>query len=319
MRVLICICALIFGISCQDAKVKQETKKVAIGKFNVDSTYSFLQKQVDFGNRYMNTKEHELCKDWLVDKFASYGFEIIEQKFKAKLYYGEEADGTNVIARYNPNVLERVLLCAHYDTRHIAEKDSVAPTTPILGADDGGSGVAVLIEIARQLSLNPIPMGVDIVLFDAEDSGANESGNDYTWGLGSQYWSKNLHESPYDVKYGILLDMVGAKNATFPKEGFSRKTAGPKLNAIWSFANKMGYGKYFVNRNVGSYTDDHRFIVENTSIPMIDIINIKEDGKFGAHHHTHNDDMEIISKETLNAVGKIILAVVYKESNKENF
>jgi len=297
----------------------QENIKVKIGRFDADSSFQFIKKQVDFGKRYMNTKEHENCKNWLVEKLKSYDFEVIQQNFESQSYLDETLKGTNVIGRYNAEVKERILLCAHYDTRHIADKDTVDNVKPIDGADDGGSGVGVILEIARQINNNPIPMGVDIIFFDAEDYGSDKPGDDYSWGLGSQYWSQNLHEEEYEVKYGILLDMVGSKDASFPKEGFSMKTAENQVNKIWKFANEMGYGNYFVNRKVGFVTDDHRFIIENTSIPMIDIINIKSDGRFGHYHHTHSDNLEIINKNTLKAVGQIILGTIYKESNKDNF
>jgi len=306
-------------ISCKQEKIPQENRKVKLEAFNQDSAYAFIQKQVDFGKRYMNTAEHEACKNWLIDKLKAYEFEVITQEFTAMSYKNETLNGTNIIGRYNPEVKERMLLCAHYDTRHIADKDSTDIGLPIDGADDGGSGVGVILEIARQLKSNPIPMGVDIIFFDAEDYGSDERGQDYTWGLGSQYWSKHLHEQPYEVKYGILLDMVGSKNATFPKEGYYIKTASKEVNKIWKFAKAMGHEKYFVNREVGYYTDDHRFIIENTQIPMIDIINIKENGRFGHYHHTHSDNMQNIDKQTLKAVGQIVLATIYKESNREKF
>ena len=307
---------ILFG--CKKEKVPQQNIKVKISRFDADSAYSFIQKQVDFGKRYMNTEAHENCKNWLASKLKSYDFEVINQEFEAKAYTGEVLKGTNIIGRFNPEVKERMLLCAHYDTRHIADKDSVDIELPIDGADDGGSGVGAILEIARQIHSNPIPMGIDIIFFDAEDYGNDKRNEEYSWGLGSQYWAKNLHEEDYEVKYGILLDMVGSKNATFPKEGLSMKTAPNQVNKIWKLAKQLGYQKYFVNRRVGDYVDDHRFIIEYAKIPMIDIINVKDDGRFGHYHHTHQDNMEIISKETLQAVGQTVLATIYKESNKEN-
>lgn len=319
MKWLTSVLILLSFLSCEDSKIPQENIKVKIEPFNQDSAYAFIEKQVDFGKRYMNTLEHEACKDWLINQLRKYDFDVIAQEFTAISYKQEELHGTNIIGRYKPDVRERMLLCAHYDTRHIADKDSTDKELPIDGADDGASGVAVILEIARQIQDNPIPMGLDIIFFDAEDYGADEPGHDYTWGLGSQHWSKNLHEKPYEVKYGILLDMVGSKNATFPKEGLSMQSAGNEVDKIWSFAKALGYEKYFVDRKAGAYTDDHRFIIENTQIPMIDVINIKADGKFGHYHHTHLDNMENIDKQTLKAVGQIILATIYKESNKEKF
>ena len=158
-------------------------------------------------------------------------------------------------------------------------------------------------------------MGVDIVLFDAEDYGADEPGQTYTWGLGSQYWSKNLPYENYQVKYGILLDMVGSKNGQFMREGFSRQTAPLITDKIWNLAHKMGKGKYFPLLNADGIIDDHFFIIEKTSIPMVNIINLQPNQDFGAYHHTHADNLDIIDKTTLQAVGQVVLAVVYQESN----
>jgi Zn-dependent M28 family amino/carboxypeptidase len=303
--------------SCKDDKVPQQDIHVTIGKFNPDTAYAFIETQVEFGIRHMNSPGHEACKTWLGAKLKFYGFELIEQEFTARAYDGQTLNGTNIIGRHNPDVRERILLCAHYDTRQMAEKDSLDPDTPIDGADDGASGVAVTLEIARQIAINPIPMGVDIIFFDAEDHGANGPDNDYTWGLGSQYWSRNLHEKSYAVKYGILLDMVGARNATFPKEGFSMRSAPHVVNKIWALARQIGRQQYFVDRETGFITDDHRFIIENAGIPMVDIIHVNADGKFGSHHHTHADNLDIIDKRTLEAVGQVVLAVICRESNGE--
>lgn len=320
LGLVILIISCFFACQSESSEKRpQENTKVKISPFNADSAYAFVAKQVEFGNRHMNTEEHEQCKDWIAGKLSSYGFEVIPQTFTVPSYDGKMLNGTNIIGRYNPEVKERLLLCAHYDSRHIAEKDSLRPNEPILGADDGASGVGVLLEIARQIKNNPIPMGLDIIFFDAEDYGSNESGQDYTWGLGSQHWSKNIHEKNYEVKFGVLVDMVGSSDATFPKEGFSLKSAKAEVAKVWRLAEKMGQKKYFVSRKAGFYTDDHRFIIENTRIKMLDIINIKEDGKFGHYHHTHADDLSIIDKKTLKAVGQVLLAVVCKESNQEAY
>lgn len=315
---IICGFVLFFLVGCTDqpTKVAQEDIQVPVPRFNADSAYKFVAKQVDFGPRAMNTEGHEACKDWLAEQLSGFGFEVTQQEFGATSFKGEQLQGTNIVGRYKPEVLERVLLCAHWDTRPMADKDTIDRELPILGADDGGSGVGILLEIARQIQANPIPMGVDIVFFDAEDYGADQSNQDYTWGLGSQYWSKNLPDEDYQVKYGILLDMVGAKGASFPKEGFSRKSAQVVVNKVWELANRMGKSKFFPKRIIPPITDDHRFIIENASIPMVDIIHVNAQGRFGQYHHTHRDNMDIIDTETLDAVGQVVLAVIYNQSNK---
>ena len=319
----------LFFMACQDEEktkdqlVPQKNTKVNVPAFDTEAAYNFIDKQVSFGPRVPNSEGHKKCKAWLVSTFKSFGAEVIEQDFTANAYTGTVLNGTNIIARYNPKVQERIILAAHWDTRHIADQDpdSTRYNEPIMGADDGGSGVGVLLSIAKTLKNNPIPMGIDFILFDAEDHGDDDNTVDTgpTWCLGAQHWAKNLHLKRTDVKYGILLDMVGAKNAVFPKEGVSLHFAKPIVDKVWKLGQQMGKGKYFIEgeSDPAFITDDHLFVNKFAQIPMIDIIHRKNRDKFGDHWHTHNDNMDIIDKNTLAAVGQVVTAVVYKESNKE--
>lgn len=146
---------------------------VDIPKFHRDSAYIFTKKQVDFGPRVPNTKAHTTTKNWYVKKFKSYGAEVIEQDFQVRSFQNKMLNSTNVIAQFNLEKSHRVVLAAHWDTRHIGDQDTDVQKQKeaIAGADDGASGVGILLEIARQISLNKIEMGVDIILFDAEDQG----------------------------------------------------------------------------------------------------------------------------------------------------
>lgn len=293
----------------------QTPKPPVIPAFNADSAYAHIQKQVDFGPRVLNSEGHALTKQWLVQQFKNLGVKVIEQDFTAEVYTGEKFEATNIIAQINPEVSDRVVLAAHWDTRHIADSplSTERQSEPILGADDAGSGVAVLLEITRLLQETPIGMGVDIVLFDAEDYG--ESGGEQdSYALGSQYWSSNIH-TRYKPRFGILLDMVGAKGAQFKVEGYSYYYAREWVEKIWTLAKKMGKSNYFVFEDGGGVTDDHFYVNTVAGIPMVDIINLAGSDKsaFGAHWHTHNDDMDIIDKNTLRAVGQVVLAVLYRE------
>lgn len=295
--------------------------------FNRDSAYAYVARQVEFGPRVVNSEGHQACKKWLVDQFKVFGATVIEQDFQAKAYTGETLNATNIIAQYNPSNPNRILLAAHWDTRHIADSplSKERENEAILGADDGASGVGVLLELARQLQANPIGLGVDLVLFDAEDYG--ESGdeakteeestkNRETWALGSQYWSKNLHRAGYKPRYGVLLDMVGARNARFPKEQYSKYFAPQVVENIWQLAGNLGYSNYFHNVDGGGVTDDHFFVNTIAKIPMVDIISLPIDSQnkgFGNHWHTHDDTMEVINKRTLKAVGQVLMELLVKE------
>ena len=305
--------------SAEEAPPKE---KVPVPKFERDSAYAFVARQVAFGPRVPNTDAHQQCKQWLVNQFKSYGAKVIEQDFQPTAYTGEVLKATNIIAQFNPGATKRIVLAAHWDSRPFADSplSEERRDEPILGADDGGSGVAVLLEVARQLQAHPIEMGVDIVLFDAEDYGESGGERAETYALGSQYWARNLHVSGKQrPKYGILLDMVGAEGARFPKEYYSVQFAPRIVAKVWKLAQNMGYGNYFVNDSGGGITDDHYFVNTIAKIPMIDIINRQPatQSGFGEHWHTHNDNMDVIDRRTLRAVGQVMLAVVYREANGE--
>ncbi len=318
---------LLFFAACkrdapQETNETATSKTLAVPSFNRDSAYAFVAQQVAFGPRVTGSAAHQACREWLVSTFKSYGATVIEQEFQAKTYYGATLPATNIIAQFNPAAGRRILLAAHWDSRHIADSplSKDRRNDPILGADDGGSGVAILLEVARLLQQTPVDIGVDIVLFDAEDLG--ESGTEdpkslTTWCLGSQYWSRNLHVGNYRPKYGILLDMVGSRGAQFAQEQISMRFAPQLVNKIWGLAESMGYGNYFLPEQGGAVTDDHYFVNTIAGIPMIDIINRNSQTEtgFGAYWHTHDDNLEIIAPRTLKAVGQVITAIIYREHN----
>ena len=288
-------------------------KKVPV--FNMDSAYAFVAAQVAFGPRVPNTPAHTEAAAWLVGKLNEFGAKVEQQKFTATAYTGTELRGNNIIGRYNPEMTDRILLCAHWDTRHIADSDLAKPGDVVEGADDGASGVGVLLEIARQLGLSTPNIGVDIVLFDAEDYGeSGGSGNSESWALGAQHYARNFTGPKH--RYGILFDMVGGKNARFLKEEVSLYFAPQVVDKVWKQAAAMGYGAYFPMEKRGGVTDDHLFINKIAGIPTIDIINYREDtySNFVAHWHTGNDGIDAIDKRSLRAAGQVVTAIVYREA-----
>lgn len=290
--------------------------------FSADSSYSFIEKQVAFGPRIPNSTQHDSCAEWLTQKLEKYADEVIVQSAQVQAYDGTNLNIKNIIASFNPPSRKRILLCAHWDTRPWADQDTENQDMPITGANDGASGVGILLEIARQLMIKRPDMGVDIILFDAEDYGQPRNSGfpdkDNTYCLGSQYWSNNLHKPNYSAMYGILLDMVGAKNAVFTMEGFSMFYAPAVVRKIWSNASKLGHSNYFRFEKTSSIVDDHLYINKLTGIPSIDIVHYDytTPSHFGPFWHTHQDDMDIISKATLRAVGETVLSVIYAEGEK---
>ena len=293
--------------------------KISIPNFNSDSSYYFVKKQVDFGPRVISTKAWDECSKYLVDKLNSYNAFVKVQEAPIKTYDGKEHVLRNIIASFSVEKNNRIALFAHWDSRHIADHDSVNTKQPILGANDGGSGVGVLLEIARNLNNQSPNIGVDIILFDAEDYGQPENSQypimNESWCLGSQYWSKNPHIKNYYAKYGILLDMVGGENARFRYESTSAYYASDILKKVWDMAHKIGYSDYFIFKSSPQVMDDHYYINTVIGIPTIDIIEFDPSTKtnFNKHWHTHADNMDNVNKKTLKAVGQTVLNVIYSE------
>ena len=314
--------SLLLTFGCKDPKPVTTTAPkpaVKIPAFNQDLAYGYIEKQLSFGPRNPGSPGHVACKDWFVEKFESQGATVIAQEFTANIYTGDSYPAWNIIAQFNPDHKRRVILSAHWDTRFIGEEDSNKSMRdkPIPGADDGGSGCGILVEIGRILQENPIDLGVDIILWDAEDQGKRGDENyTTTWCLGSQYWSKNKHAKGYNARFGINLDMVGGKNPSFGKDLVSKRYAQQIQDKVWQLAQNMGYSDMFHNKETGLLTDDHLMVNQIAKIPMIDIINQPDTPKkFINEWHTHDDDIAAIDKRTLRVVGQVITAVIYKESD----
>lgn len=291
--------------------------------FDGDSAYGFIARQVAFGPRVPNSTSHAECGNYLVEKLKGYGAEVVTQDVNLKAYNGDILKARNIIAQFQPENPKRILLCAHWDTRPWADSDPDEANRykPLPGANDGGSGVGVLLEVARHLASVPSKVGVDIVLFDAEDYGLHENdsrmweSNRHSWALGSQYWSMNPHKPGYSARYGILLDIVGAPASKFCYEGYSTHYASDIVMKVWNWADKLGYSNYFVKEEGGTITDDHYYVNRVLGVPCIDIINCDPDSPngFGPYHHTMKDNMDWISPETLKAVGQTVMTVIYNE------
>lgn len=297
----------------------KENRVIEIPLFNADSAYTYVKAQTDFGPRVPNSEAHRRCAVYLAQKMAQFCDTVIVQHFTAITYDHKKLQCQNIIASFAPEKKNRILLASHWDSRHIADHDPNPENRnlPIDGANDGASGVGVLMEIARQLQNKRADIGVDIIFFDAEDYGTPQSENlpgDW-WCLGSQYWAKQSHQAGYKAMYGILFDMVGATTATFYHEGFSSRYAQPYLSKIWGKAYQLGFGQYFINSPSNYITDDHYYINTIAKIPMVNIVHQDKNSNTGfyPYWHTLQDNIHNIDKQTLDAVGKTVLAILYDE------
>lgn len=297
--------------------------------FNADSAYAYCANQCAFGPRVMNSEAHEQCAQWITSKFEQFGCKTTLQKADLKGFDGTILKATNIIASYQPEATTRIVICAHWDSRPWADNDpdSANHHKPVMAANDGASGVAVMLEIARLLASTDTTsqtggkpsVGIDFVCFDAEDWGvpywADVPNSEDSWALGAQYWAANLPEG-YEARYGILLDMVGGEGAQFYREGMSMQYANAIVNKVWAAARAAGFGSYFPESDGGFITDDHVPMNKVANIPTIDIIPFYPDcqqSSFGPTWHTVIDDMAHIDKNTLKAVGQTLIQVLYTE------
>lgn len=316
--------AIFFVVSCSQnssERLNFERQGQPVPSFSADSAYRFIEQQVQFGPRNPGSEGHQQTEEYLLKKLRSFAGarSVYPQHFMHLGYDGDSLQMTNIIASFNPQSSDRIMLCAHWDTRPRADKDSTNTDTPILGADDGGSGVGVLLELARIFEQNSPPVGVDIVLFDGEDYG--KEGDMANYFLGSRYWTSNPPVAGYSPRFGILLDMVGGENARFPKEGNSMRYAPSLVNEVWSIANEKEGIQRFVEKKGGNISDDHVVINQKSGIPTINIIRHNTTSgshQFAPYWHTQNDDMSIISKNTLQDVGDVLTELIYNRLGNSN-
>jgi hypothetical protein len=293
------------------------TSTIAKPVFSADSAYVYTQHQVDFGPRVPGTSAQQKCAAYFEEKLKQFGATVYMQKTNVVVYNGKSVPCINVIGAINPEAKRRLLICTHWDSRPFADQDDSATSKPIMAADDGASGSAVLLEIARKLQQKNPQIGVDLIFLDVEDYGQpeydlNKKQGDF-YCLGTQYWCKNPHVPNYKAENGILLDMVGAKGATFTIEGVSMQYAPAFNKQVWKYAAQLGWSNFFLNDVTDQIIDDHYYINEMAKIPTIDIIyrSYNTRSGFAPHWHTHDDNMSIIDKTTLQAVGETVMATIY--------
>jgi hypothetical protein len=317
------------------AACSQKQQIPARPAFSADSAYAYIEAQLAFGPRVPNSKAHNDCAVWFIQQLRAHGAQVELQRGQMPDYRGNMQEIYNIIAHFStPETASRprILLGAHYDTRPWCDEEEEYSERfyNVPGANDGASGVGVLLEVARQLGQriadSTLHTPVDIILFDCEDSGTPRfytgAEREDTWCLGSQLWATDYvkkSDSPKDgltsnsvavYQYGLVLDMVGAPDAVFPKEMYSSQYASNYQQKIWRAAEQLGYGSMFTNLQSYPITDDHFYVNYIAGIPCVDIIHydIRNATGFPEWWHTRNDDITNISKSTLQAVGEVVMS-----------
>lgn len=296
--------------------------------FCADSAYQAVAAQVAMGPRVPGSDAAAVCAGWIADRLRAAGADtVMVQTGTATRFDGLSLALRNVFASFRPDAPRRILLLAHYDTRPWAdmEADPVRRMQPIPGANDGASGVAVLLEMARVMAAAPSAVGVDMLFVDGEDSGYGEliapEGMPEpadSWCLGTQMWAASRPYAPGRAPaYAVLLDMVGGPDARFHREQFSDAAAARVVDRIWAEAAALGYADYFPNARGGAVVDDHVY-VNRLGIPAVDIIESfnPATGSFPPAWHTHADDLPAIDPQSLARVGTTLLNLIYKEKAK---
>lgn len=288
-------------------------------RFSADSAYQFVAGLCDFGPRVPGTDAQKACAKWLENELLRHGATVKLQEGEMSAYNGSKLPVINIMGSFNPDAKMRVLLMSHWDSRPFADNDPDPSKRkqPVMGANDGASGVGILLELARLCNEKLPQVGIDIFLTDAEDYGAPDdwsgSHDEKWWALGTQMWCKQAAKDGYRAQYGILLDMVGSANATFYREYYSERYASSFVNEIWQTAARLGYGDLFINQGGGGVTDDHVFVNRMLQIPCVDIIDTRTDseGSFCPEWHTTHDTMDNISRETLGKVGRVLVSLLW--------
>ncbi len=311
--------AIIALVGCKAQKQASDSNSAsdsatatAVVDFDGNNAYNLVKVQCDFGPRVPGTPAHSKCAEWLKQQLRDYCDSTIVQQAQVTTFDGTTLNIKNLIGIINPDADNRILLLAHWDCRPWADNDPdpAKHKEPVMGANDAASGVAVLLELARVMNDKKPTVGVDILLTDAEDWGTNNV--EESWALGTQYWAKHPHVEGYSPRFGILLDMVGAKGAKFSKEIQSMQYAPSVVNEVWDMAQQSGYGSYFDNDAGGAITDDH-IVVNQMGIKCIDIIDMRQGGDTGFFDgwHTTSDTLDKIDPTVLKVVGQTIANVIY--------
>lgn len=303
-----CLTALLLALTgCSGARSDAEARPAApssgAAEFDGAVALEAVRAQLAFGPRVPGTASHRAAGDWLVAQLGRLADTVVVQSWTHRAADGREVPLRNILARFQPSATRRVLYLAHWDSRPVSDgpgsrqRDAAVP-----GANDGGSGVAILLGVAEALKARPAEVGVDLLFVDGEDFGSFDTDTDVL--LGSRYFADHLPAPGYAPLFGVLWDMVGEPNAVFEQEANSAQGAPEVVRRVWSTAQRLGYGAMFTNRAGLSITDDHVPLLAR-GLRIVDVIDLEY-----AWHHTPDDTADKVSAETLGMVGRVAMALI---------
>ncbi len=319
-KILIPVLLSLLIFSCGKETPKEEVEQnfslkpmTTFPAFNSDNAFNYIEKQLSFGPRNPNSPAHQLALAYFETELKKFADKVTLQNFSYPGYNDETLNLTNIIASFNPDAKNRIFLCAHWDSRPRADHDKnpALVNKPIPGANDGASGVAILLELARILKEKKVQIGIDLILFDGEDYGTESDLQNYL--LGSKYFAANLPKD-YKPAFGILLDLVGDKEAKFYKETNSIMFAPDVVDIIWATAAELNATSFSNLEGEGIY-DDHIPLnqagLRTVNIIDSDLIGADSPDERRNYWHTQNDTIDNIGKETLKQVGEVLVRIIY--------
>ena len=280
------------------------TPRVERPVFDGSAAIARVKAQLDFGMRIPNTAAHVKTGDWIVAQLIPFADTVIVQPFTHVTVTGDTLHLRNILARFKPSAARRVLYLTHWDSRPTAEeaKDPAQRTLPTPGANDGASGVALLIGVAEALKQAPPTVGVDLLFVDGEDFGDFKVDKDVL--LGSRYFAEHLPDSAYAPMFGVLFDMIGDADLQLYQEGNSLQQAPEVVARVWDQAKALGLDAQFRAEAKWTVTDDHIPLLKK-GLRVIDVIDLDY-----PHHHTPDDTLDKVSTASLTAVGQVALALL---------
>ncbi len=301
---LVAVAATLAACGGADASQRSAAAEPASAEFDAAAAFAAVGKQVAFGPRVPGTPAHKAAGDWLVAELRTRADTVVVQEWTHVTADGRRLPMRNILARFTPSSPRRVLYLAHWDSRPVADKerDPAKAAQAVPAANDGGSGVAILLGVADALKRRPAAVGVDLLFVDGEDWGSFETNTDVL--IGSRYFATHLPDPDYQPLFGVLWDMVGDANPVFEQEGYSVQRAPEVVQRVWATAQRLGHGAVFTNRAGQAITDDHLPLQEQ-GLRVIDVIDLDY-----AWHHTTEDTLDKVSQRTLGIVGAVAMAVL---------